>query len=591
MTIYNVLNLFGGLALFLFGMQVMGEGLTKTAGSKLEYILEQLSNTRFKGLLLGIGVTAIIQSSSATTVMVVGFVNAGIMKLSQAVGIIMGANIGTTVTAWILSLTGLSSSSPIVAIFMPKTFVPVLAVIGIIFYAFTKSDAKKDIGIILLGFSVLMYGMEGMSSAVSPLADDPRFTNFMIKFSNPFLGLLMGLVVTAIIQSSSASVGILQALCVTGVVPYSVVIPIILGQNIGTCITAVISSIGGKVNAKRAAMIHVYLNVIGAFLFMAIFYLLNAFIHFGFLSNAASTVGIAIIHSAFNIFVVAVLFPFGDKIVQLATVTIRDKAEEEEEVVEKNESDVLSLLDDRFLERPAFAVGQCETVAHEMANLTNESLTRATSLLLSYDKKIYKEVIADETEIDTFEDVIGSYLVKVSSKSLSAEDSKKISIILHCMSDFERISDHARNLAESSQKLSQKGLYFSDKAVDELSVYISAINEIVSMSKDLFINKDVDLAKKVEPLEEVIDNINEKARKHHFKRLQKGKCTLECGMVYEDILTDLERISDHCSNIAVCLIEIKNNTYDTHEYIDSLKESQTDEFRKLCSEYDKKFHI
>lgn len=413
MTIYNVLNLFGGLALFLFGMQVMGEGLTKTAGSKLEYILEQLSNTRFKGLLLGIGVTAIIQSSSATTVMVVGFVNAGIMKLSQAVGIIMGANIGTTVTAWILSLTGLSSSSPIVAIFMPKTFVPVLAVIGIIFYAFTKSDAKKDIGIILLGFSVLMYGMEGMSSAVSPLADDPRFTNFMIKFSNPFLGLLMGLVVTAIIQSSSASVGILQALCVTGVVPYSVVIPIILGQNIGTCITAVISSIGGKVNAKRAAMIHVYLNVIGAFLFMAIFYSLNAFIHFGFLSNAASSVGIAIIHSVFNIFVVAVLFPFGDKIVQLATVTIRDKAEEEEEVVEKNESDVLSLLDDRFLERPAFAVGQCETVAHEMANLTNESLTRATSLLLSYDKKIYKEVIADETEIDTFEDVIGSYLVRL----------------------------------------------------------------------------------------------------------------------------------------------------------------------------------
>lgn len=591
MTIYNLLNLFGGLALFLFGMQVMGEGLTKTAGSRLEYILEQLSNTRFKGLLLGLGVTAIIQSSSATTVMVVGFVNAGIMKLSQAVGIIMGANIGTTVTAWILSLTGLNASSPIVAIFMPKTFVPVLALVGIILYAFTKGDTKKDIGIILLGFSVLMYGMEAMSGAVSPLADESWFTNFMIKFSNPILGLLMGLVVTAIIQSSSASVGILQALCVTGVVSYSVAIPIILGQNIGTCITALISSIGGKVNAKRAAMIHVYLNVIGAILFMVIFYTVNAFVHFSFLADAASPFGIAVIHSAFNIFVVTVLFPFGDKIVKLATLTVKDKAEEEV-FEEKEESlDILNLLDDRFLERPAFAVGQCETVAHEMASLTKESLIEATGNLLSYNKKTYKDVIEKETEIDTFEDVIGSYLVKVSSKSLSAEDSKKSSMILHSISDFERISDHARNLAESSNLMSQKKLQFSDKGIEELKVFISAVNEIVSLSTELFINRDVVLAKKIEPLEEVIDNINDKARKHHFKRLQKGKCTLECGMIYEDILTDLERISDHCSNIAVCLIEISNNTYDTHEYIDSLKESQTEEFRKLCSEYDKKFHI
>lgn len=589
MSIYNVLNLIAGLSFFLFGMQVMGDGLTKTAGSRLEYILEQLSNTRFKGLLLGLGVTAIIQSSSATTVMVVGFVNAGIMKLSQAVGIIMGANIGTTVTAWILSLTGLSSNSPIVAIFMPKTFVPILALIGIILFMFVKNDTKKDIGTILLGFSVLMFGMQTMSDAVSPLSSVPAFTSLMTRFSNPFLGLLVGMVITAIIQSSSASVGILQALCVTGMVPYKVAIPIILGQNIGTCITAVISAIGGKTNAKRAAMIHVYLNVIGAFLFMAVFYGLNAFLHFSIMDEAANAVGIAVVHSCFNIFVVLVLFPFGNQIVKLATLTVKEKVGEEDEEGEKN--DILSLLDDRFLERPPFAVSQCETVANEMADETLESLKNATGLILNYDKKTYKEVLEEESEIDTFEDVLGSYLVKVSAKSLSSEDGKKISIILHCISDLERISDHARNIAESCSKMNSGKLIFSEKCNEEISVYISAINEIVSLSVNIFKDKNIDNAKRIEPLEEVIDNINEKARRHHFKRLQKGKCTLELGIIYEDLLTDLERIADHCSNIAVCIIEINNNTYDTHEYIDSLKESQTEEFRNLCKEYDKKFHI
>lgn len=590
MDFFSVLSMIGGLAMFLYGMDTMGDGLAKTAGGKLEHILEKLTSTPIKGVLLGAAVTAVIQSSSATTVMVVGFVNSGIMKLSQAVGIIMGANIGTTITSWVISLSGIESSNFFLQLLKPTSFCPVLALIGIVFLLFTKDDKKHDIGRILLGFAVLMFGMDTMSNAVKPLADVPEFTSILTMFSNPFLGMLAGTVLTAVIQSSSASVGILQALCATGSVTFGTAIPIIMGQNVGTCITALISAIGAKKNAKRAACVHLYFNIIGTILFMIVFYTLNAFVHFAFLDTAANAAGIAVVHSVFNVAATLCLLPFHRGLEKLATLTVRDSAEDEEDELEGLPSE-LALLDERFLEKPAFAVGHCLKVARKMAELTEESLVLSTQLLEEYDKKKARKVATLESQIDTFEDMLGTYLIKLSAKPLSVADNQTISTILHCSGNFERISDHAMNICETAQDMNKKELEFSEKAREELQVYINALRDIVAMTMRAFAQEDYELAKHVEPLEDVIDGINDKAKKHHIKRLQKGKCTIALSVAFEDLLTNFERVSDHCSNVAVCMIQMRDDVYDTHEYLDTLKENNTPEFRAMYEEYKQRYSL
>lgn len=589
MDIFSVLSMIGGLAMFLYGMETMGDGLAKTAGGKLEQILEKLTSTPIKGVLLGAAVTAVIQSSSATTVMVVGFVNSGIMKLSQAVGIIMGANVGTTVTSWIVSLAGIESNNILLQFLKPTSFCPILALIGIIFIMFTKDEKKHDIGGILLGFAVLMFGMDTMSNAVKPLADVPEFTGILTMFSNPLLGMLAGAILTAVIQSSSASVGILQALCATGSVTFGTALPIIMGQNIGTCITALISAIGAKKNAKRAAFVHLYFNIIGTVLFMIVFYTLNAFLHFAFLGQATNAAGVAVIHSVFNVIATVCLLPFHRLLEKLATITVRGNDEDEEEM--EGLPTELALLDERFLEKPAFAVGHCVTVARKMAEVTEESLVLATNLLDHYDKKTAKRVAVLESQIDTFEDMLGTYIIKLSSKPLSVADNQTITTILHCSGNFERISDHAMNICETAQEMNKKELVFSEKASAELQTYIQALRKIVSMTMQAFNTDDYDLAKHVEPLEDVIDGINSKAKKHHIKRLQKGKCTIALSVPFEDLLTNFERVSDHCSNVAVCMIQTKDDVYDTHEYLDTLKENNTPEFRAMYEEYKEKYGL
>ena len=589
MDIFSVLSMIGGLAMFLYGMETMGDGLAKTAGGKLEQILEKLTSTPIKGVLLGAAVTAVIQSSSATTVMVVGFVNSGIMKLSQAVGIIMGANVGTTVTSWIVSLAGIESNNILLQFLKPTSFCPILALIGIIFIMFTKDEKKHDIGGILLGFAVLMFGMDTMSNAVKPLADVPEFTGILTMFSNPLLGMLAGAILTAVIQSSSASVGILQALCATGSVTFGTALPIIMGQNIGTCITALISAIGAKKNAKRAAFVHLYFNIIGTVLFMIVFYTLNAFLHFAFLGQATNAAGVAVIHSVFNVIATVCLLPFHRLLEKLATITVRGNDEDEEEM--EGLPTELALLDERFLEKPAFAVGHCVTVARKMAEVTEESLVLATNLLDHYDKKTAKRVAVLESQIDTFEDMLGTYIIKLSSKPLSVADNQTITTILHCSGNFERISDHAMNICETAQEMHKKELVFSEKASAELQTYIQALRKIVSMTMQAFNTDDYELAKHVEPLEDVIDGINSKAKKHHIKRLQKGKCTIALSVPFEDLLTNFERVSDHCSNVAVCMIQTKDDVYDTHEYLDTLKENNTPEFRAMYEEYKEKYGL
>lgn len=575
MDIFGVLALVGGLAMFLYGMVVMEEGLTKVSGGRLESILENLTTNRFKGVLLGAGVTAIIQSSSATTVMIVGFVNSGIMKLTQAVGVIMGANIGTTATAWILSLAGINSDSVFVKVLNPTVFCSVLALIGVFYLLFSKNEKKKDIALILIGFSVLMYGMQAMSDAVSPLADQPKFIHMLTMFSNPALGCLAGALLTAVIQSSSASVGILQALSMTGDVTFATAFPIILGANIGTCITAVLSAIGANKNAKRAAAIHLSFNIIGVAVCMAVFYSVNAFMHFPFLAKAADPAGIAILHSAFNIAATCLLFPFGDKLVRLTQIIIPDGKEEE-----SAQDECHKLLDPRFLESPSLAVSQCRQAAKNMAEDTKKALFRAIDLIDSFDREGAEEVRHLEDTVDRYEDALGSYMVKLSSHDLSEQDSRALSIMLHCIGDFERISDHAVNITEAAEELHDKDEHFSKKAQEELAVYTRAVKDVVNMSFSVFTDENRELAYSVEPLEEVIDYLNEEVKKRHVKRLRKGKCTIELGFILSDITTAYERVSDHCSNIAVCMIEVSENEFDTHEYMLSLKGKSGDAFEK-----------
>ncbi|MDO4490374.1 MAG: Na/Pi cotransporter family protein [Lachnospiraceae bacterium] len=583
MDIFDLLNMIGGLALFLYGMHTMGDGLSKMAGGKLESVLEKLTSKRILAVLLGAGVTAVIQSSSATTVMVVGFVNSGIMKLSQAVGIIMGANVGTTITSWMLSLTGIQGSTIWLKLLKPSSFSPVLAAIGIILVMASKAESKKkDVGNILLGFAVLMFGMETMSGAVSGLADNPSFTGMMTAFSNPVLGMAVGAILTAIIQSSSASVGILQALCATGAVQYAVALPIIMGQNIGTCVTSIISSIGASKNARRAAMVHLYFNLVGTVVFMVVFYTAGNFIEFAFLGAAANAAGIAVIHSLFNIGATLLLFPFSNQLVKLAELTIPD-GKEPEDAAEK------ITIDERFLERPAFAMELCRGKAREMAEVTGRAMELALDVLLSYDEEKAREVIRLESVGDQYEDVLGSYLVKLSSKNLSAADSHSMSIILHSISDFERISDHAMEIVKAAQEIQMKGLAFTANAKRELTTLAGAVQDICTMTVDSFCRGDARAATHVEPLEEVIDVLAKKVKENHIRRLQEGACSIVMGFILEDILNGLERVSDHCSNVAVEMITIYDNDYSTHGYFKNFtheeRQAFNTEYENLLQKY------
>ena len=575
MDFFSILTLIGGLALFLYGMNAMGDGLAKVSGGKLEKILENLTSSPIKAVLLGAGVTAVIQSSSATTVMVVGFVNSGIMKLSQAVGVIMGANIGTTVTSWILSLTGIQSDNFIIRMFKPTSFSPILALIGVIFILFINDSKKKDIGTIFIGFAILMYGMDMMSSAVKPLAEVPEFTNLLLKFSNPLLGVLAGALLTAVIQSSSASVGILQALCLTGAVPFSAAIPIIMGQNIGTCITAILSAIGAKKNAKRAAAVHLYFNLIGTVIFMTVFYIINAIVGFSFFHQAATPAGIAIIHSVFNITATIILLPFAKGLEKLACLTIRDK---KEDVAVSAEDKEFMILEPRFLEKPAFAVEQSRNAARKMAEESHNALFTALKLVDKYSEDDVERVQNMEAKVDRYEDELGTYLVKLSHKDISEADSHSLSIMLHCIGDFERISDHAVNIKESAQELHKKGLKFSASAKKDLEVLGEAVEDIVNTAYEVFDKQDMKLAEKIEPLEEVIDELSKEMKRRHVQRLRSGECTIEMGFILSDITTCLERVADHCSNIGVCVTQVNEDLYDTHSHLNTVKSHPDETF-------------
>ncbi len=562
MSIFNLITLIGGLALFLFGMNVMGDALEKRAGSSLKSILGRLTSNKFKGFLLGLGITAIIQSSSATTVMVVGFVNSGIMKLSQAIGVIMGANLGTSVTSWILSLTGIQGDSFIVNIFKPATFMPIIAFVGILIYMFSKNTKKKDTATVLLGFAVLMFGMEAMSDAVKPLAELEGFRKSLTLFSNPILGVIMGAVVTAVIQSSSASVGILQALTMTGSVTYMTAVPIIMGQNIGTCISALISSAGATKNAKRAAFVHLYFNVIATVVLLPVFYLIEHLVEIPILGTAANPLGIAVVHTVFKLLALALLMPLTNLLEKLACLTVKDNG--------KNEG-VSHLLDERLLNTPAVAVEQSRTVSLSMAELTLHTLKDSFNMLEHYDNKTAESIRNGESTADMYEDTIGSYLVKLSMRSLSDEDSREVSKQLHVIGDLERISDHALNILEAAEELRDKKMKFSGAAEKEMSTMISAAVEVADLAFAAFVNDDIEKAALVEPLEQVIDDLKTTLKNKHVERLRIKECTIEQGFVFNDLVTNIERISDHCSNIAVCVIETANDRFDMHEYLNSIK--------------------
>lgn len=588
MDFFDLLTMMGGLALFLYGMHMMGEGLSRVSGSKLENILEKLTNNPVKAVLVGAGVTAVIQSSTATIVMVVGFVNSGIMQLGQAVNVIIGANVGTTITAWLLSLTGIESTSFIIQLFKPSSFAPVLALIGVILINFTKKEKHKTVGTVIAGFAILMIGMDTMSGAVKGLADVPEFTNMLTMFSNPLLGVLVGFIMTAIVQSSSASVGILQALSRSGAVTGATAVPVIMGQNIGACITVLISAIGANKDAKKAALMHLYYNIVKTTLFMVVFYAANTFFHFSFMEEAISPLGIALIHSLFNIALCIILLPFSKMFVRLVNLTVPDKVKEGE----MSPVDVeLKTLDSRFLENPGLAIERSRRVAITMAQYSKKSIFTALDLLQSYDADKAAEVEKLEQDIDRFEDEIGTYLVKISGKDMTEKESHVLSILLHCIGDFERISDHALNIKESADEMQERGLVFSDKAMEELTVFMDAIKEILDISFTAFETDSSETAELVEPLEEVIDQLNIEMKKRHIKRLRKGKCTIELGVLLTELTNNFERVADHCSNIAVCLLQVKEDSYETHEYLDNLKESENINFRGKVLAYAEKYRL
>ncbi len=563
MTIFNALNLIGGLCLFLFGMNLMGQALERRAGSGLRSLLEKMTKNRLMGLLAGLGVTAVIQSSSATTVMVVGFVNSGLMTLRQSIGVIMGANIGTTVTAWILSLSGIEGSSLLVQMFKPSTFTPILALVGIILYMFCKADKKKDTGMILLGFATLMFGMEAMSSAVSSLRNVPQFREIFLMFSNPILGVLVGAVLTGIIQSSSASVGILQALASTGQVTYGAAIPIIMGQNIGTCVTALLSSIGTNKNARRAALVHLNFNVIGATVGIVLFYVVRAVAAPVLLGQAASEWGIAVAHSIFNILCTAVLLPMGGLLEKLVLRLVPEGKQPQREAE----------LDERLLATPALALERCRTLIADMASYSMESLRESLNAITAYNQKSAEHIREDEAKTDHYEDIIGSYLVKLSARKIGESDSALAAEYLRIIGDFERIADHSVNILESAEEMQQKGIAFSAAALQEYSTMAGAVREVTALAYDSFVSGDVQAARQVEPLEQVIDDLKEEMRTRHIRRMQQGSCGIEAGFIWSDLLTNLERVSDHCSNIACCMIEGDDHNLHRHEVLQSIRGS------------------
>ncbi|MFR7788725.1 MAG: Na/Pi cotransporter family protein [Angelakisella sp.] len=580
MTIFNALNLIGGLCLFLFGMNLMGQALERRAGSGLRSLLEKMTQNRLMGLLAGLGVTAVIQSSSATTVMVVGFVNSGLVTLRQSIGVIMGANIGTTVTAWILSLSGVEGSSLLVQMFKPSTFTPILALVGIILYMFCKADKKKDTGMILLGFATLMFGMEAMSSAVSSLRNVPQFREIFLMFSNPILGVLVGAVLTGIIQSSSASVGILQALASTGQVTYGAAIPIIMGQNIGTCVTALLSSIGTNKNARRAALVHLNFNVIGATVGIVLFYVVRAVAAPALLGQAASEWGIAVAHSIFNILCTAVLLPMGGLLEKLVLRLVPEGKQPQREAE----------LDERLLATPALALERCRTLIADMASYSMESLRESLNAITAYNQKSAEHIREDEAKTDHYEDIIGSYLVKLSARKIGESDSALAAEYLRIIGDFERIADHSVNILESAEEMQQKGIVFSAAALQEYATMAGAVREVTALAYDSFVSGDVQAARQVEPLEQVIDDLKEEMRTRHIRRMQQGSCGIEAGFIWSDLLTNLERVSDHCSNIACCMIEGADHNLHRHEVLQSIRGSG-EIFDREYSSYRQKYAL
>ncbi len=584
MDIFTILSLIGGLALFLYGMDLMGDSLKKLAGGKLESILARLTSTKWKGFLLGFVVTAVIQSSSATTVMLVGFVNSGIMKFGQTISIIMGANIGTTVTAWLLSTADIKGTAVLLKLLKPESFTPILAAVGLLMTMMAKDDKKKNIGNILIGFAVLMFGMETMSGSVEGLKDNPAFTNMLTMFSNPIMGILVGTIFTMIIQSSSASVGVLQALALSCVVPYSTAIPVILGQNIGTTITPIISALTGNTESKRVAFTCLYIKMVGVVIVAGLFYILNSFIGFDFMSTRASAFNIAVIHTLFNVLSTIILIPFCSLFEKLAIKTIKSKDDEEE-------IDVFAMLDDRFLDVPAFAVEKCKELVCNMAKISVNSFEKATKLLDEFNAEEYEKVKKLETKVDKYEDKTSTYLVKIARNNMSARDSKVVTELLHCIGDIERISDHALNIADAAKEIYDKKASFSKKATEDIAIIRNAVSEILELATNALANDDLELAKAVEPLEQVIDRLKRKIKNGHISRLRDGECTMELGFVLSDLLTNYERIADHCSNIAVCFIEITNDSLETHRYLNQLKSGEEAEFTDMYEQYKQKYYI
>ena len=580
MDIFNVLTMIGGLCLFLFGMNLMGQALERRAGGKLQSLLDKMTGSVPAGFLTGLGITAIIQSSSATTVMVVGFVNSGLMTLRQAINVIMGANVGTTVTAWLLSLAGISGSNIWVSLLKPSSFTPVLALIGIIFYMFCKSGKKKDTGMILLGFATLMFGMETMSGAVSGLKDVPAFASLFLMFKNPILGVLAGALLTGIIQSSSASVGILQALAVTGQVSYAAAIPIIMGQNIGTCVTALISSVGTQKNAKRAAVVHLKFNVIGVVVLLTAFWIVKIVFAPAILDENATMSGIAIAHSLFNILCTAMLLPAGGLLEKLAIRIVPDKGGKEQPVE----------LEERLLITPSVALGRCRAVAGEMARCAGEALHMALTTFENYSPELTESIRENESRCDRYEDELGTYLVRLSAQQLSDAESEEATELLKIIGDFERISDHAVNLLAASEELRSKGLGFSATAEKELKVLIGAVSEILNTAERAFSEKDLAAAAQVEPLKQVIVALKEQMRTRHILRMQQGHCSIEAGFVWSDLLTDLERTADHCSNIAGCVLDAANHGLNLHETLRAMRADDPD-FRRAYGTYAEKYRL
>lgn len=581
MTVFDIFTLLGGLAFFLFGMHIMSSGLEKIAGGKLEIILRKMTDKPIKGLLLGAAVTATIQSSSAVTVMLVGLVNSGIMKLGQTIGVIMGSNIGTTLTAWILSLAGIESDNFFLKMLKPSSFSPIIALVGIIMIMASKREKVKDVGSSLMGFAVLMYGMQLMSSATTPLSESEKFGQMLIYFKNPLLGVLVGLVITGIVQSSAATIGILQALSMTGAITYSMAIPIIMGENIGTCVTSLLSSIGVSKDAKRVSFIHIMIKVIGTVFYLTIYFALDMAIGFTFSDDAASPVGIAVVHTIFNIATTVLLFPFSKFLEKFALKAIKDNGKDEKK----------AFIDDRLLNSPSLAISECKSKTIFMSRTAKDSLFDSISLLSDYDNKVADRILKYEETLDELEDSLGTFLVKLSSRELSKEDSNTISILLHTIGDFERIGDHAVNILKVAKEISDKGISFSDEATAELKTATDAITEILDITIDAFCHGNATLALEVEPLEQVIDNLLSEIKDRHIQRLTGGNCTIELGFVLSDLITNYERVSDHCSNIAVCIIQISNSVFDTHGYLNDYKSSEAGKFVETFELYKEKYNL